>query len=126
VANSRRTIIVLSTEYIEAVWTKLEFKAAHMQAMQDKMQRIIIITHGSLPPIDTLDRDLQRYIRLNTYLSSDDKYFWSKLRYALPRGGNIKAKDTKKEKKKMKHNKTTMRIQAGIDLRINFTKNVLK
>ena len=38
VANSRRTIIVLSKEYIEAVWTKLEFKAAHMQAIQDKTQ----------------------------------------------------------------------------------------
>ena len=38
VANSRRTIIILSKGYIEAVWTKLEFKAAHKQALQDKTQ----------------------------------------------------------------------------------------
>jgi len=38
VANSRRTIIILSKGYIEAVWTKLEFRAAHKQALQDKSQ----------------------------------------------------------------------------------------
>merc|ERR1719427_906989 len=29
VQSSRRTIIVLSTAYIESMWTKLEFRAAH-------------------------------------------------------------------------------------------------
>ena len=36
VESSRRTIIVLSKAYIEAMWTKLEFRAAHTQAIQDR------------------------------------------------------------------------------------------
>ena len=38
VESSRRTIIVLSRSYIEAMWTKLEFRAAHTQALQDNTQ----------------------------------------------------------------------------------------
>lgn len=124
VANSRRTIIILSKGYIEAVWTKLEFRAAHKQALKDRTQRIILILHGSLPPVDTLDRDLQRYIRLNTYLSTDDKYFWSKLRYALPHPGKRKSVQNKKDVKKLEKNKLQMRIQAGLQLEINWSKKV--
>ena len=38
VESSRRTIIILSKSYIESMWTKLEFRAAHTQALQDKTQ----------------------------------------------------------------------------------------
>ena len=46
VESSRRTIIVLSKPYIQSMWTKLEFRAAHTQALQDKTQRVIIIVKG--------------------------------------------------------------------------------
>ena len=38
VESSRRTIIILSAAYIDSMWTKLEFRAAHKQALQDKTQ----------------------------------------------------------------------------------------
>ena len=84
VESSRRTIIVLSKPYIQSMWTKLEFRAAHTQALQDKTQRVIIIVKGELPELNCLDDDLRRYISLNTYIASGDRWFWPKLRYSKP------------------------------------------
>ena len=42
VESSRRTIIVLSKAYIESMWTKLELRAAHTQAIQDKTK---VVSH---------------------------------------------------------------------------------
>ena len=80
VESSRRTIIVLSKPYIQSMWTKLEFRAAHTQALQDKTQRVIIIVKGELPDMDSLDEDLQKYISLNTHLDTGNPWFWQKLR----------------------------------------------
>ena len=80
VESSRRTIIVLSKPYIQSMWTKLEFRAAHTQALQDKTQRVIIIVKGELPKVEEMEEDLQKYISLNTYLHADDPWFWQKLR----------------------------------------------
>ena len=80
VESSRRTIIVLSKPYIQSMWTKLEFRAAHTQALQDKTQRVIIIVKGELPEMNSLDEDLQKYISLNTHLDTGDPWFWQKLR----------------------------------------------
>jgi protein toll len=81
VESSRRTLIVLSKAYIESMWTKLEFRAAHTQALQDKTQRVILVVRGSLPERGSMEEDLQRYISLNTYLDSEDPWFWHKLRW---------------------------------------------
>ena len=80
VESSRRTIIVLSKSYIDSMWTKLEFRAAHKQALQDRTRRVILIVIGSLPDLDSLDDDLRRYIKTNTYLDSRDPWFRQKLR----------------------------------------------
>ena len=66
VESSRRTIIVLSKPYIQSMWTKLEFRAAHTQALQDKTQRVIIIVKGELPKVEEMEEDLQKYISLKT------------------------------------------------------------
>ena len=81
VESSRRTIIVLSKPYIQSMWTKLEFRAAHKQALQDKTQRVIIVVLGELPTKDDMEDDLKKYISLNTYLEAGDPWFWQKLRY---------------------------------------------
>merc|ERR1712106_166606 len=102
VESSKMTIIILSKSYIESMWTKLEFRAAHTQALQDKTQRVIIVVRGELPTHDDLEEDLQKYINLNTYLDSEDPWFWQKLRYALPhRGNQWSKKRTRKDTDKM-------------------------
>jgi len=113
VESSRRTIIILSKPYIEAMWTKLEFRAAHTQALQDKTQRVIIVVRGELPKQEDMEEDLQKYINLNTYLDCEDPWFWQKLRYALPhRGNQWSKKRTRRETDKME----LMRSQAELEL----------
>ena len=52
VEASRRTIIVLSSSFIESVWGQLEFLAAHSQALQDRTNRLIIIVYGKVGVYD--------------------------------------------------------------------------
>merc|ERR1719154_391460 len=84
VQESRRTIIVLSKEYVKADWTRMEFKEAHHHSVQDKRQRLILLIHGEVPPIENMDKDLKAYIKMESYIHSEDKDFWRKIRLALP------------------------------------------
>ena len=100
VESSRRTLIVLSKAYVDSMWTKLEFRAAHtqvgclilrlltgfdsvhIQALQDKTQRVILVVRDKdvIADKESMEEDLQRYISLNTYLDCEDPWFWQKLR----------------------------------------------
>ena len=80
------------------MWTKLEFRAAHTQALQDKTQRVrktlkvtkftlnstfqvilVVRDKAVLDDKEKLADDLQKYISLNTYLDTEDPWFWQKL-----------------------------------------------
>lgn len=45
---SRRTIVILSSNFIQSVWGQMEFKTAHSKALKDKFNRIIIIVVGEV------------------------------------------------------------------------------
>ena len=47
VEQSRRTLIVLSKAYVDSMWTKLEFRAAHTQVDQPGPPIIIPVTRVS-------------------------------------------------------------------------------
>ncbi|KAG7174381.1 protein toll-like [Homarus americanus] len=81
---SRRTIVILSSNFIENVWGHLEFKTAHSKALKDKTNRIIVIVYGELPPESELDEELKLYLSTRTYLQWGDPKFWEKLRYVMP------------------------------------------
>jgi len=85
VASSRRTVVVLSRSYLESTWSKMEFQAAHTKGKRERAQRVILVVHGEMPPLSQMDEDLQKYIKANIAIHTDDPWFWQKLRYALPR-----------------------------------------
>lgn len=84
VEQSRRTIIVLSDDFIASDWARMEFRMAHQSALTERRARIIIIKYGELTNVTHLDKELQAYLKMNTYLDFNDTRFWQKLRYALP------------------------------------------
>ncbi|KAI5731822.1 hypothetical protein M8J77_016634 [Diaphorina citri] len=82
VESSRRTIMVLSENFIKSEWCRYEFKSAHHQVLRGK-KRLIVILLGEVPQKD-LDPDIRLYLKSNTYLQWGDKLFWEKLKFALP------------------------------------------
>jgi len=113
VQSSRRTLIVLSKDFITSMWSNMEFRAAHTQALQDKTQRVVIVLLGELPEEHKMEEDLKRYISLNTYIQTENPWFWQRLRYALPhRGTRPKKRRTRRETDQLE----LMRAQAEAEM----------
>lgn len=83
VDSSKRTIMILSENFIKSEWCRFEFKSAHHQVLRDRRRRLIVVLLGEVPQKD-LDPDIRLYLKTNVYLQWGDKLFWEKLRYALP------------------------------------------
>jgi hypothetical protein len=96
VDSSRRTVMIISPNFIKAEWCRFEYKSAlhqlfgtsrHCQQQQTKSakqtKRLIVILIGDVTHKD-LDADLKLYLKTNTYLQWGEDGFWDKLRFALP------------------------------------------
>nr|KAG5691554.1 hypothetical protein BaRGS_012354 [Batillaria attramentaria] len=83
VDNSRCTLLVLTRDFLASEWCRHEFRAAHERLLRDPLAKLLIVVKG---PLDarSIDRELRAYLRTHTYLRTEDKWFWSKLEYALP------------------------------------------
>lgn len=83
VDNSRRTIIVLTPNFLESIWGRMEFRTAHLKAIKEGCARVIIVMLEDVSN-EKLDPELKAYITMNTYVKWGDPLFWEKLKYALP------------------------------------------
>ncbi|XP_050314229.1 toll-like receptor 6 [Anthonomus grandis grandis] len=83
VESSKRTIIVLSKNFLHNEWCRFEFKSALHEVLKDRRKRLIFIVTGELPSRD-LDPDLRLYLKMNTVIEWGDRQFWQKLQFAMP------------------------------------------
>nr|CDO91661.1 Toll-like receptor [Carcinus maenas] len=99
IEDSHRTIVILSSNFIENVWGQIEFKTAHSKALKEKSKNIIVIVLGQVPPESEMDEELKLYLSTRTYLQSDHPKFWENLRYAMPHPQDFLHKKKTKTKK---------------------------
>ncbi|XP_064455408.1 protein toll-like isoform X2 [Ornithodoros turicata] len=83
VTCSRRTLLLLTQNFVESDWCRWEFRVAHHTALQDKINRLIIVVVDKVP--DGVDQELIRYMQATNYLRWGEKHFWNKLIYSLPK-----------------------------------------
>lgn len=82
VSSSRRTLLLLTRNFVESEWCRWEFRVAYQCALQDKVNRLIVVVIDKIP--DGVDDDLLVYMRATNYLRWGEKHFWHKLKYSLP------------------------------------------
>lgn len=83
VESSRRTIVVLSKNFLQSEWCRFEFKSALHEVLKDRRRRMIVILLGDIPQRD-LDPDIRLYLKTNTCIEWGDRLFWQKLKFAMP------------------------------------------
>jgi hypothetical protein len=80
---SRRTILILSENFLKSEWSRYDYKSGLHQALRVGRKKLIVIILGNIAPRD-LDPDLRLYLKTSTVLNWGEKMFWERLRYELP------------------------------------------
>ncbi|XP_045523074.1 toll-like receptor 6 [Pieris brassicae] len=101
VESSKRTIIVLSKNFINNEWCRFEFKTALHEVLKERRRRLIIILLGDLPNRD-IDPELRLCLKANTCIEWGDRQFWQKLRFAMP------------DLRKCQYHRSTVNIYASV------------
>ncbi|CAH0564700.1 unnamed protein product [Brassicogethes aeneus] len=83
VRDSRRTLVIVSKNFLESCWTKMEFRTAYTQALTEGRTRVIVLVYGEVD-MTQIDGDLSIYMKMTTYIKWEDPWFWRKMFYALP------------------------------------------
>ncbi|GIY56331.1 protein toll [Caerostris darwini] len=75
---SKRTVLVLSRSFLDSEWCMFEFRVVHVEALKNRLNRIIIIKMGDLPEDKELPEEIQVYLKSTTYLT------WGKSTFGTP------------------------------------------
>ena len=84
VEKSRKTIILLSNNFLDSAYANMEFRAAHNLALKEGKNRIILILLEDVMKHEKLSEELKAHMKMNTYLKWDDSSFYEKLHQAMP------------------------------------------
>ncbi len=83
--TSKRTIMLVSKDFLQSDWCQYEFQMAHHQVLSEGgRNRLILVMMEPIDISDITDHTLKSYIRTHTYIEKNDPRFWERLRFALP------------------------------------------
>ena len=88
IESSRKTIVVLSRNFLKSPWCEFELQIARKECIERGRDLIIAVLLEPLPGDIKISRSVERLIRKNTYIkwSTDQAekiYFWIRMRSAL-------------------------------------------
>lgn len=86
IESSKRTILVVSKNFVESEWCRFEYKSALREGLKDKRGRLIVVALGELRPAD-VDPELRAHIKAAVQVNWGDRMFWEKLKFAMPDAG---------------------------------------
>lgn len=95
--DSKRTIVLMTNEFLSSSWGSFEFRTAIRATSVDPSKRLIVIVYPEAEDFSKLDSELRIYMKYNTYLKRADSQFWRKLFYAMPHKKVSKPKKAKKK-----------------------------
>ncbi|KAJ8706909.1 hypothetical protein PYW07_012987 [Mythimna separata] len=90
VEKSRKTIILLSKNFLDSAYANMEFRAAHNLALKEGRSRVILILIEEVSDHEKLSEDLKAHMKMNTFLKWDDSRFTERLQRAMPLRNNKK------------------------------------
>ncbi|KAM7283647.1 leucine-rich repeat-containing protein let-4 [Ixodes scapularis] len=73
-----------SWNFVDSEWCRWEFRVAHHRALEDRINRLIIVVVDEVTP-EALDEELHLYMQATSYLRWGEHKFWDKLIYSLPK-----------------------------------------
>ncbi|XP_069804880.1 toll-like receptor 13 [Dendropsophus ebraccatus] len=92
IRNSRKTLCVVSTGYLESQWCKIEAEIACSRVFYEKEDVLLVVFLEEIPDFRlSAYHKLRKLIKQNTYINwpedpEGDEFFWFKLRKALDAG----------------------------------------
>lgn len=90
IQESHRTIILVTPNFLESYWCRMEFETAFLNTVNERKKNIIIFFENLT--VEDLDPKFQKYVSLHTYIEWGDPNFWERLKYAL-RHDKVKEKN---------------------------------
>uniref|UniRef100_A0A1I8PJR2 TIR domain-containing protein n=1 Tax=Stomoxys calcitrans TaxID=35570 RepID=A0A1I8PJR2_STOCA len=83
---SRKIILVLTRNLLATEWNRLEFRNAFHEALRGLAQKLVIIEETNVSAEAEDVAELSPYLKSvpSNRLLTCDRYFWEKLRYAIP------------------------------------------
>uniref|UniRef100_A0A1A9WM65 TIR domain-containing protein n=1 Tax=Glossina brevipalpis TaxID=37001 RepID=A0A1A9WM65_9MUSC len=83
---SRKIILVLTRNLLATEWNRLEFRNAFHEALRGLAQKLVIIEETNVSTEAEDVAELAPYLKSvpSNRLLTCDRYFWEKLRYAIP------------------------------------------